>query len=158
MMSFRKSLFLTFATVLTLSQCGEDPYATFRVDFSTVPAAFDTTQAQATYREDGLIVYTFNPGSGPNAITELDAVDLFYTLRLAKNGQIVESTYANGNTRASQFRMNTVVRGFREGLHGKRDGAKVTLIIPPLLAYYGSSSPFREDTLRFDIEVSRVLD
>lgn len=156
-MTFRRTLLLPIAILAILTQCGQDPYSTFRVDFSTVPAAFDTTAAQATYREDGLIVYTFNPGSGPNAITELDAVDLFYTLRL-KNGQIIESTYANGNTRATQLRMNGVVRGFREGLVGKRDGAKVTLIVPPLLAYYGSASPYREDTLRFDIEITRVLD
>lgn len=156
-MNARRTLLLPIAILILLTQCGEDPYATFRVDFSTVPAAFDTTTAQAAYREDGLIVYTYAAGTGPNAITELDAVDLFYTLRLT-NGRIIESTYANGNTRANQLRMNTVVRGFREGLHGKRDGAKVTLIVPPLLAYYGTASPYREDTLRFDIEISRVLD
>lgn len=156
-MNVRLTPLLSIISLVLLSQCGEDPYRTFRVDFSTVPAPYDTTSAHKTYRSDGLKIYTINAGSGPNAITELDAVDLFYTLRLM-NGTIIESTYANGGTRPTQLRMNSVVRGFRESLVGKRNGARVVVIVPPLLAYYGTTSPYRNDTLRFDIDVSRVLD
>lgn len=150
-------LVIGFALAL-LSACNTDDPFSFRNDFSTVPDARDTTGVTRIVRSSGLVIYVHDPGAGPYSITERDAIQLFYTFRLT-NGEIVESTYANGQTFPSTLDMRGVIRGFREGLVGIKEDGVVTLVIPPSLGYGNSqNSPFRNDTLLYEIEVVRILD
>jgi FKBP-type peptidyl-prolyl cis-trans isomerase len=128
-------------------------------DTSTAPAPYDTTNAQKFYRADGLKVYTVIAGTGDIAISEVDRVYTFYTLR-KMDGTIQESTYSDGNTtNPTLLSMNALIRGFREGMLGQRAGARVVLIIPPALGYGNSPThALRNDTLRFDIDVKSILD
>ncbi len=128
-------------------------------DTSTAPAPYDTTNAQKFYRADGLKVYTVIAGTGDIAISEVDRVYTFYTLR-KMDGKIQESTYSDGNTtNPTLLSMSSLIRGFREGLLGQRAGARVVLIIPPALGYGNSPThALRNDTLRFDIDVTSILD
>lgn len=129
-------------------------------DFSTVPAAYDTTSAAVKfYRADGLKVYTILPGAGDLSVSEVDRVRMFYTLRKT-DGKIQESTYADGNTLyPTVLTMSSVIRGFREGMIGKKQGARVVLIIPPALAYGNNPShALANETLRFDIDITEIVD
>jgi FKBP-type peptidyl-prolyl cis-trans isomerase len=128
-------------------------------DTSTAPAPYDTTNAQKFYRADGLKVYTVIAGTGDIAISEVDRVYTFYTLRKT-DGTIQESTYSDGNTTSpTLLSMNALIRGFREGMLGQRAGARVVLIIPPALGYGNSPThALRNDTLRFDIDVKSIVD
>ncbi len=129
-------------------------------DFKTVPAAYDTTAAVVKfYRADGLKVYTILPGTGDLTVSEVDRVRMFYTLR-KMDGKIQESTYANGNTQfPTVLTMSSLIRGFREGLLGQKKGARVVLIIPPALGYgTNPSHPLRNETLRFDIDITEIVD
>jgi FKBP-type peptidyl-prolyl cis-trans isomerase len=154
--------YLLFSLALVLSigliACNDkDPFF-FEDDFSTVPPPYDITTATKDERPNGLIVYTHDAGSGQFTITERDRVLLFYTFRL-ENGTIVQSTYANGRTFPDEFGLSTTIRGFREGLVGAKEGSKLTLVIPPSLGYGDSpNSPYRTETLYYDILIQTILD
>jgi FKBP-type peptidyl-prolyl cis-trans isomerase len=148
-----------FALFLTLSftACDEDPFS-FEADFSTVPAPYDTTGAQRIIKPSGLIIYIHSEGIGESVITERDRVLLYYTLRL-KNGRIVDSSYANGRFFPVEFSLPTVIRGFREGLVGAKNGARISLVIPPALGYGPDpESSLRNETLYYDILIDTILD
>lgn len=144
--------------VIGLAACEtKDPFF-FEDDFSTVPDPYDTTSATKEVRSSGLVIFTHEVGSGQFSITERDRVLLFYTFRL-KDGTIVQSTYANGRTFPDEFGLSTTIRGFREGLVGAKAGAKLTLVIPPSLGYGDSpNSPFRTETLYYDILIESILE
>ncbi|MCC5926246.1 MAG: FKBP-type peptidyl-prolyl cis-trans isomerase [Bacteroidetes bacterium] len=146
------------AMIILLAACDEtDPFS-FQDDFSFVPEPYDTLTASREIRPNGLIIYTHEEGSGSFTITERDRVQLFYTFRLS-DGTIIQSSYANANTFPSTMNLPATIRGFREGLVGKRNGAKVTLVIPPSLGYGNDrNSPFREEVLFYDILVVQVLE
>jgi peptidylprolyl isomerase len=151
-------LLTALALVVLLTACDEtDPFS-FQDDFSFVPEPYDTLTASREVRTNGLLIYTHEEGSGNFTITERDRVELFYTFRLG-DGTIIQSTYANANTFPSTMNLPATIRGFREGLVGKRNGAMITLVIPPSLGYGSDrTSPFREETLYYDILVSRVVE
>lgn len=159
-MNSRFSLFAALLVFVALNACDwNSGYQIRPPDFSTVPAPYDTTTAQKFSRADGLKVYTVDEGFGDFTITEIDRIQLFYTLRTT-DGKIRESTYADGNTTvASILSMQNLIRGFREGLLGKKAGSQVVLIVPPALGYGGNPThEFRNDTLRFDIDVKQIID
>lgn len=134
-----------------------DPFS-FQDDFSMVPEPYDTLSADLEVRANGLRIFTHEEGDGLFGITERDRVDLFYTFRLS-DGDIVESTYANGNTFPNSMNLPTTIRGFREGLIGKKEGGTITLVIPPALGYGSDpNSPFQNDTLYYDILIDRIIE
>ena len=150
-------LFTVLIISITLMSCDEDPYY-FEDDFSTVPAPYDTTSAERIIKDNGLKIYIHSEGVGEFVITERDRVLLFYTFRL-KDGTIVQSTYANGNQISNEFSMTSVVRGFREGLLGAKNGSRRTLVIPPHLGYGDSpTNQYRADTLYYDIFIDQILE
>lgn len=151
-------LLAIFSLIIVLAACDDrDPFS-FQDDFSFVPEPYDTLTAVREARSNGLIIYTHEEGSGNFAITERDRVELFYTFRLA-DGTIIQSTYANANTFPSTMNLPATIRGFREGLVGKRNGARVTLVIPPSLGYGSDrTSPFRDETLFYDIRIVRIVE
>ena len=129
-------LFTVLIISITLMSCDEDPYY-FEDDFSTVPAPYDTTSAERIIKDNGLKIYTFR----------------------LKDGTIVQSTYANGNQISNEFSMTSVVRGFREGLLGAKNGSRRTLVIPPHLGYGDSpTNQYRADTLYYDIFIDQILE
>ena len=156
-----KRLLPLLLLVIATASCGEwnSGFEFKPPDTSTAPAPYDTTNAQKFYRADGLKVYTVIAGTGDIAISEVDRVYTFYTLRKT-NGTIQESTYSDGNTiTPTLLSMNGLIRGFREGMIGQRAGARVVLIIPPALGYGASPNhALRNDTLRFDIDVKSIID
>ncbi len=159
-MKSRFSILAALLLFVTLNACDWNSGYQFRPpDFTTVPAPYDTTSAQKFNRADGLNVYTLNDGSGDFTITEIDRIYVYYTLR-TMNGKIQESTYANGNTTTPAIlTMSSLIRGFREGLLNKKAGAKVVLIVPPALGYGNNSThQFRNDTLRFDVDIISIYD
>lgn len=150
---------LLFAILLTVSvsACDEDPFSPFD-DFSTVPEPYDTTTAQRIIKPNGLVIYIHSEGIGEFTITERDRVLLYYTFRL-KDGTIVQSTYSNGRFLPDEFTLSGVVRGFREGLIGAKQGARRTLVIPPALGY--GTSPghqFEKDTLYYDVLIDTIVE
>ena len=159
-MKSRFSILAALLLFVTLNACDWNSGFQFRPpDFTTVPAPYDTTSAHKFNRADGLNVYTLDEGTGNFTITEVDRINVFYTLR-TMDGKIQESTYANGNTtNPTIFTMSTTIRGFREGLLNKKAGSKLVLIVPPGLAYGNSSDHrFRNETLRFDVDVISIFD
>lgn len=150
---------LSFALFITIfvASCSEGPLF-WEDDFSTVPAPYDTTTAERIIRPNGLIIYIHSEGMGDFRITERDRVMLYYTFRL-KDGSIVQSTWANGNLFPTEFTMATTIRGFREGLLGAKQGERRTLVIPPSLGYGDSqSSPYRSDTLYYDVLIDTIIE
>lgn len=152
-------ILLALATLfVAFTGCDENDPFFFEDDFSMVPAPYDTVGVSRDVRANGLIIYTQDPGSGDFSINERDRVLLFYTFRL-RDGEIVQSTYANNRTLPDEFNMSTTIRGFREGLIGLKEGGMRTLIIPPALGYGNSpGSPFQTDTLFYDVKIQAILE
>lgn len=152
------SLFAVCAVIFVLQSCDDNDPFSFRDDHSTVPAPYDTSGVEREVRPNGLIIYKHDEGSGDFTITERDRVLLFYTFRLA-DGTIVQSTYSNGRVTPNEFQMSGMIRGFREGIVGLKEGGKRTLVIPPPLGYGNDSrSQFRNDTLYYDVLIDRILE
>lgn len=168
---------------LLLSGCEDDPT---RVDYSTVPPPFDTTEAVETvHTPGGMTVYIIKETDLPFEAVSRDLVDLFYTARSMDDQRVFDSSYANGSEQPATLQnlspvskiiggrtVSPLIEGFRKGiigveandqtiLRGMREGEKRTLIIPPSMAYGDAEEGengynLRNDTLRFDIELDRI--
>jgi FKBP-type peptidyl-prolyl cis-trans isomerase len=161
-MNSMKQLLPALVLVIATASCGDwnSGFEFKPPDTSTAPAPYDTTNAvRKVYRADGLKIYTVIEGTGTIQISEVDRIYTFYTLRKT-NGKVQESTYSDGNTTVpALLSMTNLIRGFREGMIGQKQGARVVLVIPPALGYGGSAThALRNDTLRFDIDVTSILD
>jgi FKBP-type peptidyl-prolyl cis-trans isomerase len=155
----RLLLFLIVCIVaVALVACDtEDPF-NFQDDFSTVPAPYDTSGVNKAVLGGGLIIYTHNPGEGPFTANVRDQVRLFFTFRL-KDGTIVQSTWANGRTDPDLLMLPTTITGFQRGIEGLKEGGRRTIIIPPALGYGNTTnSPYREDTLYYDIDLVTIVE
>lgn len=157
-----KHLFPALLLVIATASCGDwnSGFEFKPPDTSTAPAPYDTANAvRKVFRADGLKIYTVIEGTGTITISEVDRIYAYYTLRKT-DGKIQESTYSDGNTTVpTLLSMTNLIRGFREGMIGQKEGSRVVLIIPPALGYGGSAThPLRSDTLRFDIDVTSILD
>lgn len=173
---FSKSLFLQLvillSAVLILQSCGDDPLRNSRErDFSTVPDPYDLSQADTSYtKEGGVEIYVIEEGEGPFEVIERDQITLYYTGRTSE-GEIFQSTYANGNEqpaviqnltpvpkRGQQQTIPPQVEGFRRGLLGMHEGEKRVIIVPPELGYSNSNPgtnnmDLRDKELRYDVEL-----
>lgn len=171
----RKTLlpaFFTLIAVLLLQSCSDDPT---RIDYSTVPPPYDTTNAVSrTVGPDGLIVYTIDEGDGYFEVISRDRIEAFYTGRTT-DGKIFESSYANGSTSPSMFNNLTpvtktvantpippIIEGLRRGFLGMKGGEKRTIVVPPDLGYVDveegeSGYNLRNDTLIFDVKLASIL-
>lgn len=157
-----KHLLPALLLVIATASCGDwnSGFEFKPPDTSTAPAPYDTANAfRKVYRADGLKIYTVSQGTGTIQISEVDRIFAFYTLRKT-NGNVQESTYSDGNTTIpTLLSMTGLIRGFREGMIGQKNGARVVLIIPPSLGYGSSTTHvLRNDTLRFDIDITSILD
>lgn len=69
------------------------------------------------------------------------------------DGKEFDSSYKRG--KAAEFKLNGVIKGWSEGLHLMREGAKYELYIPYQLAY-SQSGPLAYKTLVFEVELLAV--
>lgn len=165
-------LVLFFSAVFLFQACGDDPLSNNReLDFSTVPDPYDLSQADTSYtKEGGVEIYVIEEGEGPFEVIERDQISLYYTGRTTE-GEIFESTYANGNEQpaliqnltpvSKQGPQQTIppqVEGFRRGLLGMQEGEKRVVIVPPELGYSDSNPgtnnmDLRDKELRYDVEL-----
>lgn len=152
-------LLITPILVLLVVSCGKSPYIP---DYSAAPAPFDTTGAQRTKLSDGLVYYDVTKGSGPYQVVEDDIIQIKYTGRKKSDGKIFDSTYekqqlgspyyvtVSGVDASGNFNL---VQGLREGLLGMKKGGKRVIVIPPDLAYGGTTNSLAADTLVYDVQL-----
>ncbi|MGB5259387.1 MAG: FKBP-type peptidyl-prolyl cis-trans isomerase, partial [Gammaproteobacteria bacterium] len=104
-----------------------------------------------TTSKSGLQYKIIEAGSGktPQAT---DQVTVNYRGTLT-NGNEFDSSYQRGEPTA--FRLDSVIKGWTEGLQLVKEGGKLQLVIPPELAY-GDRGPLGHRTLVFDVELISV--
>lgn len=152
-------------SLLFLSNCNDSNNPFGPPDYSSAPEAFSTDGITPIVKDNGLIIYIVEEGTSHQVLIEKDIFLTFYTGRLT-SGKIFDSSYRNGNTVPTQFSLNqtnqntgefSLIEGFRKGLLGMKEGEKRKIIIPPALAYEGTSSNLAKDTLIFDVELAQIL-
>jgi len=133
----------------------------YNPDFSTVPEPFDTTGAQRTDLDNGVIYYTIREGEGVFQVVYRDQLSLYFTLRTA-DGTILSSSYADSSTSPRLVRVaDLTTQGMISGILGMKVDEQRTLIVPPALGYGDVSEsdpnyPYRNDTLIYDLEVAFI--
>lgn len=133
----------------------------YNPDFSTVPEPFDTTGAQRTDLDNGVVYYTIRDGEGVFQVVYRDQLSLYYTLRTSK-GTIISSSYADSSTSPSFVRVaDLTTQGMISGILGMKVKEQRTIVVPPALGYAEVSEtdpnyPYRNDTLVYDLEVAFI--
>jgi FKBP-type peptidyl-prolyl cis-trans isomerase len=95
-------------------------------------------------------------GSG-ETVKATDTLLVKYKGVLWKDGKEFDSSYAKNTT--ARFPLGEVVKGFSQGLTGKKVGSRVLLVIPPSLGY-GSTAQGAipaNSTLVFSVDILAVL-
>ena len=170
----RLSATLLFPAALLVSSflvfgCDDDNY--YEPDLSTVPEARDTTGVQRIEKSNGLVIYVHEEGEGSFSVTERDLILARYTGRLTDGG-IFMSSWIDGRSQPVQLDLHPGasgfpdIQGFTRGVTGLKEGSKVTLVIPPTLAYgqqarqmsYGFVTIPSNSTLVFDVDVVSIFD
>jgi FKBP-type peptidyl-prolyl cis-trans isomerase FklB len=101
--------------------------------------------------ESGLQYQIVEPGTGKTP-GPTDQVTVNYR-GTQVNGQEFDSSYSRG--KPATFQLNSVVKGWTEGLQLIKEGGKIKLVIPSKLAY-GDRGPLAHRTLIFDVELISV--
>lgn len=131
-------------------------------DLTTVPPAFDTTNAERIELRDELVFYRIEEGGGEFEIVRRDVIRWHFTLRTA-DGEIIRSSYADGNTTPRAINvLNAETEGLRRGLIGMKEGEIRVIVVPPPLGFENVSpanpdAEFREDTLVYDAELIEII-
>lgn len=168
---FSISLIIFFISACTTDSGRSIPEPTF----DNVPEPFDISGVEAEPVEDGLTKYVIEEGYGEDQVVIRDNLFLYLTLRNL-DGEIIYSSYQDGSTspdevpvasvQAQAVRHFGLIRAFsdglRKGLIGMREGEKRVLIVPPSeglanIQQGGFTEAFRNDTLRYDLELSAIL-
>lgn len=178
------SAFIITATLFTLiltAGCTTDSGFTIQEPTfgDNVPDPFNIDQAEEEPVVDGITKYIAEEGHGEDQVVIRDRVAMYLTLR-TMDGTIIYSSYQNNNPDPIQAtiqniltpRPPSIVRNFsferartdglRKGLIGMREGEKRVIIVPPAQGFepIGSGSvndPYREDTLRYDVELDFIF-
>lgn len=95
-------------------------------------------------------------GSGP-VVKETDGVLVQYKGVLWDGGKEFDSSYAKGQL--AQFSLQQVVKGWSQGLTGKKAGSRVMIVVPPALGYGkdGTQGIPGNSTLVFSVDILAVL-
>ncbi len=177
---FRHSILLIALFSLFIVSCNsDDPFDIPPPDFSTVPDAYEIENLPTQEIEPGVEKIIHEEGLTAFEVTARDEVSVFLTLR-TEGGEIIYSSFANNNespaglsVRESGNIQNIVdIRqysiliayspGLKSGLLGMKEGEKRTLIVSPEKGFGNAPSglyisQFKDDTLIYDIKVSRIF-
>jgi FKBP-type peptidyl-prolyl cis-trans isomerase FklB len=99
----------------------------------------------------GLQYEIAQPGTGKTP-SPTDEVTVNYRGTLV-NGQEFDSSYSRGQP--ATFKLDSVVKGWTEGLQLIKEGGKIHLVLPPALAY-GDRGQLANRALIFDVELISV--
>ncbi|WP_237388294.1 FKBP-type peptidyl-prolyl cis-trans isomerase [Xenorhabdus sp. Sc-CR9] len=108
-------------------------------------------QAGVVETKSGLLYKIEKEGTGKTP-KETDTVVVNYKGSLI-DGQVFDSSYERKEPLS--IRLDSVIPGWKEGLQNVKKGGKITLVIPPKLAYDQASLPKipANSTLVFDVEL-----
>ncbi|CAN5347248.1 hypothetical protein BH23BAC3_BH23BAC3_16440 [soil metagenome] len=143
--------------------------------FDSVPEPLDISGVEAESVQDGTVKYIIEEGYGEDRVVIRDDLLVFITLR-NMDGDYIYSSYQNDRTSPNIITVLNVVprlsqnynversftNGLRKGLIGMREGENRVLIVPPEEGFAniqsgGLTEAFRNDTLRYDIELDAIL-
>ncbi|MET7905529.1 FKBP-type peptidyl-prolyl cis-trans isomerase [Streptomyces sp. NPDC005336] len=95
-------------------------------------------------------------GHGPK-VKKTDALLVQYKGVLWDNGKEFDSTYKRGEL--AQFSLQQVVKGWSQGLTGKKVGSRVLIVVPPELGYGKKAQKGipANSTLVFSVDILSVL-
>lgn len=173
-LKYSQLLLLITAFALFAAACSSSTSSVPPPDLSTVPDPFEIGDTEPVELANGLTIYDIDEGSGEFEVVIRDVVTLMVTLRTL-DGEIIYSTFANGNTTGSSGGVNDIrltptfsfslsksfTDGFRNGILGmKEDGVRV-IIVPPALGFANAQSgtntaQYRNDTLRYDVTLLEI--
>ncbi|MFD1831545.1 MULTISPECIES: FKBP-type peptidyl-prolyl cis-trans isomerase [Streptomyces] len=92
-------------------------------------------------------------GDGPE-VKAGDGLIVQYTGVKWEDGEKFDSSWDHGGATAFQIGTGSVVKGWDQGLVGKKVGDRVLLVIPPELAYGGNpQSELAKNTLVFSVDI-----
>jgi FKBP-type peptidyl-prolyl cis-trans isomerase len=103
---------------------------------------------------DRLVVEVLDEGSGPETQSG-DNIQVHYTGYL-EDGRKFDSSLDRGRPFTFTLGAGQVIKGWDQGLLGKKEGSKIVLKIPPHLAYgsRGAGGVIPPDaTLRFEVQI-----
>ncbi|MCK4871588.1 MAG: FKBP-type peptidyl-prolyl cis-trans isomerase [Phycisphaerales bacterium] len=130
------------------------------VDYSTMPDVLpgEPVEGEPVTTLSGLMYYDMVVGDGPSPADLTTEVKVHYTGWL-NDGTKFDSSYDGGTGEPSQFALNRVIAGWKEGVASMRVGGKRKLIIPYDLGYgeSGSRDIPPKALLVFDIELVEVV-
>ncbi len=111
-------------------------------------------KANVTTLKSGLMIQTHTQGEGKKPSAK-DTVTVHYKGSLI-NGTTFDSSYDRGEP--ATFPLDQVIEGWTVALQQVNVGSKVTIVIPPELAYGDQSTPSipGNSTLVFDIELLEI--
>lgn len=170
------SLFAIFLILFITTACSTDSgFSIPEPTFGNVPEPFDISGIEAEPVQDGIIKYIIEEGYGEDQVVIRDDLFIYITLRNL-DGEIIYSSYQDDRTTPNvvsildvtpRFSQNynverSFTHGLRKGLIGMREGEKRVLIVPPEEGFAniqsgGLTEAFRNDTLRYDIELDSIL-
>ncbi|MEN8008618.1 MAG: FKBP-type peptidyl-prolyl cis-trans isomerase, partial [Candidatus Krumholzibacteriota bacterium] len=106
----------------------------------------------------GLAYRVVEPGSGKSVRSESDYVEVHYSGKL-HNGTVFDASVEEG--KPARFKVGTLLKGWREGLALISEGGRISMVLPPGLAYgtHGRAPLVPPNgTLQFDIQLLTVMD
>ena len=112
-----------------------------------------TLPADATITKSGLAYKVLQPGSGTRHPRRSSLVRVHYT-GWTTDGKMFDSSVARGEP--TEFTLENVIAGWREGLQFMTEGEKTRFWIPSELAYnHEAGKP--QGMLVFDVELLKIL-
>ncbi|MEO0559976.1 MAG: FKBP-type peptidyl-prolyl cis-trans isomerase [Bacteroidota bacterium] len=137
MRSFVSAVGLSLGLIVGLAACDSDPNG-------FIPEVCDPGQLE---------VETLVEGAGPSTVRSSSRIVANYVGRLV----VTQDTFDTGES--TEFNLQTVIAGFRQGLTGARIGEQRRLIIPPDLGYGGRARTGIPacSTLEFEVEVLDIV-
>lgn len=121
---------------------------------------WDSSREGVVRTESGLeyVIVSRGPEGGLSPLAR-DRVEVHYEGRLARNGEVFDSSFARGER--SSFGLNQVIAGWTEGLQYMSEGDDAVFYIPADLAYGQNPRPGGMiqpgDDLVFRVELNKVF-
>lgn len=109
----------------------------------------------ATTSDSGLVYEELSAGAGKSPALG-DVVKVMYKGEL-QDGTVFDSSYSRGEP--TEFKLESVIVGWQQGLQMMKEGGKARLTIPPALAYGSKQVNLipPDSTLTFEVELLEVL-